>query len=63
LLDAVAAATPNPIDSALSSDSKFLYVLNSTVGQVAIFRAGGVRLTPLGSVSGLPASIQGIAAR
>jgi 6-phosphogluconolactonase len=63
LLNAVAAGTTTPTDSALSSDSKFFYVLNSTLGAIAIYRADGASLTSLGAVSGLPTSLQGIAAR
>jgi len=50
------------IDSSLSHDSRFLYVLDSGQGRVEFFAADGASLTPLGSVS-LPTRIQGIAAQ
>jgi len=51
------------IDMALSHRSRFLYVLSSTLGTVTGFRVTGNRLTQVTSASGLPASIQGIAAQ
>ena len=67
LAKAVAAATENatssPIDSAMSDDSKFLYVLESTLGKVAVFGVDGANLTSIGTMGGLPTSIQGIAAQ
>ena len=52
-----------PIDSALSRDGKFLYVQNSTLGRVTILRVEGAGLRQIGTVTGLPTSLQGIAAR
>ena len=66
LAEAVAAATgpgSAPIDSALSRNSRFLYVVDSTLGRVLIYRVAGAGLVPLGSVTGLPTSVQGIAAQ
>lgn len=61
----VAASLGNgaPIDSALTSDSAFLYVDDSALGRVVSFRVHGASLQPLGSVSGLPTTLQGIAAQ
>jgi len=66
LLQGVAATTGDgsaPIDSALSRNSKFLYVQDSTRGRILIFRTAGADLVPVGVVSGLPTSLQGIAAQ
>lgn len=66
LIEAVAAATgagSAPIDSALSRNSRFLYVVDSTLGRVLIYRVAGADLVPIGSVTGLPTSLQGIAAQ
>jgi 6-phosphogluconolactonase (cycloisomerase 2 family) len=52
-----------PIDSALSSDSAFFYVDDSALGRVVIFRVRGASLKPLGSVTGLPKTLQGVAAQ
>jgi 6-phosphogluconolactonase len=53
-----------PIDVALSRDSRFLYTLNFADGSISEFRVGGDgSLTALGTVSGLPASVGGLAAR
>lgn len=67
LLDATAGATASgsaPTDMALSSDGRFLYTRNGGDGMVSGFQinADG-SLTPKGSVSGVPAGSQGIAAR
>jgi len=63
LLNAVAANPDGaPIDSSLSRDSRFLYVVDSTQGRVRFFAVDGASLTPLGSVF-LPTGIQGIAAQ
>jgi hypothetical protein len=63
-LKAVAANTGGaPIDTSLSLDSKFIYVVDSAMGRVAILRVDGGNLTPIGSFSSLPTSIQGIAAQ
>ena len=66
LANPVAASTGTgtvPIDAAASSDGLFLYQVLSTTGQIAVFGISGSALTPLTTVSGLPLSIQGIAAR
>jgi 6-phosphogluconolactonase (cycloisomerase 2 family) len=52
-----------PIDSALSADSRYLYVVDSAIGRVVFFRVTGASLHPLGSVTGLPLTVQGIAAQ
>lgn len=67
LMAAVAASTgtgASPIDLAFSRGDNFLYALNANVGTITGFAVmpGGV-LMPSGSVSGLPASSVGIAAR
>lgn len=67
LLNATAAVTgpgTAPIDFALSSDSHFLFVRLGTKGTVAGFRVeSDGSLTPVGSVNGVPAGAQGLAAR
>ena len=64
LLKAIAANTGGaPIDSSLSRDSKFLYVVDSATGRVVILQVDGGNLVPIGNVSSLPTSIQGIAAQ
>lgn len=66
LVKAVAANTGSgsaPIDSALSQDGDFLYVLDSALGKVLIFRVNGNSLRSAGSVTGLPTTLQGIAAQ
>jgi 6-phosphogluconolactonase len=66
VFDPVAAFTgdgSSPIDVAASSDGNFLYVVLSATGQIASYNIINGMLTPLGVVSGLPLSIQGIAAR
>lgn len=61
LLRAIAANPGGaPIDSALSRDSRFLYVVESAQGKTLIFRADGANLIPVGSVS-VPTGSQGIA--
>jgi 6-phosphogluconolactonase (cycloisomerase 2 family) len=50
-----------PIDSALSDDGSFLYVDDSALGRVVSFRVHGASLVPMGSVGGLPTTLQGIA--
>ena len=52
-----------PIDSALSSDNSFLYVDDSALARIVIFAIKGSNLTSLGSVDGLPTTLQGIAAQ
>ena len=63
LLDAVAANPGGaPIDSALSRDSRFLYVVESAQGKTLIFRSSDGGLVSLGSVS-VPLGSQGITAQ
>ena len=67
LLDATAGSTASgsaPTDMALSSDSRFLYTRDGGNGTVSGFqiKADG-SLAPIGSVGGVPAGSQGIAAR
>ena len=67
LQNAAAGSTASgsaPTDMALSAGSRFLYVRTGGNGTVTGFRveADG-SLTPLGSVGGIPAGAQGIAAR
>lgn len=64
LSSAVAAkvAGSAPIDSALSPDGAFLYVDDSAHGRVLAFSVHGAGLQHLATVSGLPATIQGITA-
>ncbi len=52
-----------PIDSARSVDSQFLYVDDSALGRIVIFRISRASLSPVGVVSGLPTTLQGIAAQ
>jgi DNA-binding beta-propeller fold protein YncE len=52
-----------PIDSALTSDGAFLYVVDSALGRVVFFRVHGASLLPAGNVTGLPTTVQGIAAQ
>lgn len=58
------AANPGgaPIDSSLSRDSRFLYVVESAQGKTLIFQAGEDTLVPVG-VAAVPVGSQGIAAR
>jgi 6-phosphogluconolactonase len=64
LLQSVAASVGGaPIDSSLSRDSQFIYVVDSAAGRIVILQVNGGDLTPVGSVSSLPTSIQGIAAQ
>jgi 6-phosphogluconolactonase (cycloisomerase 2 family) len=58
-----ATITPgNPIDSSLSSDGAFLYVDDSSQGRIVIFRVHGASLQQIGTVNGLPTTLQGVAA-
>jgi len=63
LSSAVAAKVSGsgPIDSALSPDGAFLYVDDSARGRILSFTVQGAGLQSLATVSGLPATIQGIA--
>lgn len=67
LLNSTAAVTgpgTAPIDFALSSDSHFLFARLGTKGTVAGFRVeSDGSLTPVGSIDGVPAGAQGLAAR
>ena len=64
LLKSIATSTAGPpIDSTLSRDSRFLYVEESPLGEVQIFRVDAADLIPIGQVTSLPAGIQGIAAQ
>lgn len=67
LLNATAGITgpgTAPIDMALSAGSRYLYVRDGIKGMVDGFHVGpGGNLTPMGSVSGVPAGSQGLAAR
>jgi 6-phosphogluconolactonase len=53
----------NPIDSSLSSNGAFLYVEDSSQGRIVIFHVTGASLKQIGSVTGLPTTLQGIAAQ
>ncbi|HZT02588.1 MAG TPA: beta-propeller fold lactonase family protein [Steroidobacteraceae bacterium] len=63
LSSAVAAKVSGsgPIDAALSPDGSFLYVDDSARGRILSFTVQGAGLQSLATVSGLPATIQGIA--
>jgi len=65
LVSAVAATTgpTGAIDLAFSRDSRFLYVVNAALGTVTAFAVTEGNLTQIGSVGGLPTSVQGIVAR
>jgi 6-phosphogluconolactonase (cycloisomerase 2 family) len=52
-----------PIDSALTSENNFLYVDDSARGRIFIFSVAGSSLAQIGSVTGLPTTLQGIAAQ
>ena len=58
---AVKVAGSNPIDSALSPNGEFLYADDTARGRVLVFAVQGTSLQHLATVSGLPATIQGIA--
>ena len=53
----------NPIDSALSTGSSFLYVVDSSMGRILIYRVNGASLALISTVPGLPTTVQGIAAQ
>ena len=66
LLASVAASTgAAPIDMALRGNSKFLYVLNATAHSIDVLRVDrrNGQLTPVTSLSGLPAGANGLVAR
>ncbi|HET7208733.1 MAG TPA: beta-propeller fold lactonase family protein [Terriglobales bacterium] len=60
---AVSIAPGAPIDSALASNSSLLYVDDSAGGRIFIFGVHGNSLAGIGSVNGLPTTLQGIAAQ
>ena len=59
-----ASSDAGPIDMALSRNSQFLYTLNAGGQSITIYRVNNGRgnLKPLGSITGLPASANGLAA-
>jgi 6-phosphogluconolactonase len=59
---AATAAGGNPIDSAFSSDSAFLYAVDSSKGRVLIYAVHGASLAMIGEAAGLPTTVQGIGA-
>lgn len=59
---AAAADGGNPIDSAFSADGSFLYVVDSSMGRILIYGVNGASLSLLSTVTGLPTTVQGIAA-
>ncbi len=66
LLAAVAGSTASgtvPIDMALTRSGDFLYAVGTGNGSLTGFSVQDGKLTQVASVTGLPASIQGIAAR
>jgi 6-phosphogluconolactonase len=65
-LEQAVAATADggaPIDSSFSNDAAFLYAVDSAMGRIIVYQRHGASLTPLGAVTGLPATVQGIAAQ
>ncbi len=63
--DGIAASSdPTPIDMAVSRNSQYLYILNAGGHSITIYNVnnGNGSLTPLGSVTGLPESANGLAA-
>jgi 6-phosphogluconolactonase len=66
LANAIAAATgagSAPIDAALSSDNTFLYVIDSALGRLLSYQVNGTGLSPLGTVTNLPKTLQGLVVR
>jgi 6-phosphogluconolactonase (cycloisomerase 2 family) len=63
--NAVAASLPGgaPIDSSLTNDSAYLYVVDSAMGRIFGYRVNGTGLQSIGITTGLPKTVQGIAAR
>ncbi len=58
------AGAGNPIDSAVSSDGQFLYVLDTAKDSISAFKiAYDGSLTPVATAPGLPASADGLAFR
>ncbi len=64
LQNPVDASIPNghPIDSSLSGDGEFFYTIDTNAGRIAGFRVHDGNLNPIGIVTGLPTTTQGIAA-
>lgn len=65
LLASAAATTPSgtvPIDMALTRGGMFLYVIGTGNGSLTGFHVQDGKLSPVASVTGLPLSIQGVAA-
>ncbi len=60
---AASIAPGAPIDSALASDGNFLYVEDSARGSVFFFMLHGNSLVRIGSLNGLPTTLQGIVAQ
>jgi 6-phosphogluconolactonase len=60
---AASVAGAAPIDSALTDDGEFMYVVDSAMGRVVFFRINGASLRQIGTVTGLPTSMQGVAAQ
>jgi 6-phosphogluconolactonase len=52
-----------PIDSSFTSDSGYFYVVDSAMGRVFWYRVNGAGLQSIGVTSGLPKTVQGIAAQ
>ena len=65
LINAVAATVAGgaPIDSAFASGGGCMYVEDSMLGRILIYRVNGATLSLLTTVTGLPTSIQGIVAQ
>lgn len=58
------AGAGNPIDSVISSDGQFLYVLDARNDSISTFKiADDGSLTPIATLPGLPASADGLAFR
>ena len=62
-VDAGSLDSGAPIDSARSSDSEYLYVDDSALGRIVIFRISSTSLSKIGTIAGLPTTLQGIAAQ
>jgi 6-phosphogluconolactonase len=65
LASAVAASAGGgaPIDSSITGDGAFMYVVDSSKGRVLAYGIHGASLHPAGVVTGLPLSVQGIVAQ
>lgn len=53
----------DPIDSAFSTGDSFLYVMDSSMGRILVYRVNGASLDFVSTVTGLPTTVQGIAAQ